>query len=60
MHSLTGILTEYPVGEGVLDWAIRKEYFKPKPELAANPSYVGQFTSVEQEHFHYENGEWIG
>jgi hypothetical protein len=56
-HSLSGILTEYPLGVGVFDWAIENGFFAPKTVEKSLPKFVGQFTSGAQEHFHYENGE---
>jgi hypothetical protein len=55
-HSLTGILTEYPVGVGVFDWAIANGKFKPKPNKLLNSFFVGQFTTAAMLHYHYENG----
>ena len=59
-HSLTGVLTAYPLGEGCFDWAERLEVIGMKPERLvakrSDPAFVGGFTSAAQEHFHYENG----
>lgn len=55
-HSLTGILTEYPVDEGVFDWAIEHNLFKPKPDKRLDAVFIGRFTSGAQEHFHYVAG----
>ena len=55
-HQLTGVLTCYPVGTGVYDWAIDGQYFKPQREYQHSPRFIGRFTSASQEHEHYENG----
>jgi len=55
-HELTGVLTEYPVGVGVFDWAIANGKFKPKPEKRLDAKFIGQFTTALMRHNHYENG----
>ena len=55
-HSLTGILTEYPVDEGAFDWATSHGLFKPKPDKRIDAHFIGRFTSGAQEHFHYVDG----
>jgi hypothetical protein len=55
-HALTGVLTEYPVGMGVFDWAIASGRFKPKPDKLLDASFIGKFTSATMEHHHYEDG----
>jgi len=56
-HSLTGLLTAYPINCGVFDWAVENEYFNPKKDLHKTPNFIGGFTSASQEHYHYENGK---
>jgi hypothetical protein len=56
-HKLSGILTEYPIDILVYEWAIINEYFKPKHDYHTTPKYKQSFTSLRQEHFHYEDGE---
>jgi hypothetical protein len=55
-HSLSGILTAYPVDEGVFDWAIARGLFKPKPGKNLDARFIGRFTSAAQEHYHYVDG----
>ena len=55
-NRLTGVLTEFPVDIGVLDWAIRFAGFSPPPEKRSSPAYVGRFTSGAVVHFHFEGG----
>ncbi|MEH0154523.1 hypothetical protein V6R21_10290 [Limibacter armeniacum] len=62
-NSLNGILTKYPLDQGVLDWAIENDLVGMRPEtlenVKNNPKRVGEFTSASMEHFHYEGGEII-
>lgn len=55
---LTGILTAYPLDEGVYDWATRQGLFPAdKPASAA---FIGSFTSASQEHYHFHEGAELG
>jgi hypothetical protein len=56
-NQLTGLLTEYPIDEGIYDWSIKHEFFHPKREEQKTPVFKGRFTSARQQHFHYKNGE---
>lgn len=56
-HKLTGLLTEYPIDEGVFDWAIQNGYFEIKNEKHSEPKFIQSFTTASQEHYHFENGE---
>ncbi|MER5628669.1 hypothetical protein ABT061_47415 [Streptosporangium sp. NPDC002544] len=53
---LTGMLTEYPLDTGVYDWAIEHDHFQPRAAHQQTPSFVGRFTTAQQEHFHYTDG----
>ncbi|MEY2250741.1 DUF7710 domain-containing protein [Comamonas sediminis] len=55
-HGLTGLLTEYPIGTGVFDWAIASGKFKPKPAKKLDAAFIGQFTTASMAHHHYEDG----
>ncbi|USE71335.1 hypothetical protein CTT31_19815 [Pseudoalteromonas maricaloris] len=59
-NSLTGILTKYPLDQGVFDWAVENEMHNIKAEKIAEkskqPNFIGGFTSASQEHYHYEKG----
>ena len=57
---LTGVLTEYPVGTGVLDWTMAMGYFTPKPEKLSDPEFVGRFSSASMKHIHYRDGVRAG
>ena len=58
---LSGMLTEYPVNIGVLDWAI-EEYLvnmntEKLMEKRQDPRFVGSFTTASMNHFHYDDGK---
>jgi hypothetical protein len=55
-HKLTGVLTQYPLGTGVYDWAIENELFEPKKEHENSSDFIQQFTCAAQEHYHFEDG----
>jgi hypothetical protein len=55
-HQLSGLLTQYPVGEGVFDWAVATGRFKPRPDKAITASFIGAFSTAFAEHHHYEDG----
>lgn len=56
-HKLSGVLTQYPLGMGVYDWATENGLFNPSKEHGASPSFIQQFTCAAQEHYHFEDGE---
>ncbi len=60
LHGLTGILTQYPLNDGVYDWALRKGLFKITNEKHLTARFIGGFNSASQQHFHYENGQREG
>lgn len=53
---LSGILTKYPVGISVYQWAVDNENFKVKSGRDCSPEFIQKFSSSAQEHMHYENG----
>ncbi|OCK48484.1 hypothetical protein BA766_00365 [Stenotrophomonas maltophilia] len=55
-HSLTGVLTCYPLNEGAYDWALRLGTFKPKCPEQCNALFIGGFTCASMEHVHVEDG----
>jgi hypothetical protein len=57
-ESVSGILTCYPVGCAVYDWAIAAGFYKPNPSAKSHksPRQVASFSSAYLEHYHYENG----
>lgn len=60
-NKLTGMLTKYPLNQGVFDWAKENDLINMKPEKLEqkknDPIFVGGFTTASMEHYHYENGE---
>lgn len=56
LHGLSGLLTEYTVGEGAYDWAVHTGHFKPRAEKTINSELISRFTSGQMKHFHYSNG----
>ncbi|SHK44286.1 hypothetical protein SAMN02745181_3830 [Rubritalea squalenifaciens DSM 18772] len=59
VHSLSGVLTKYPMDCGVYDHAVAEGYFTPKKDYQNSPAFISAFTSASQEHYHYENGVLI-
>ena len=54
-HRLTGILTQYPVGEGCYDHAVRLDRFKPSKPHHGTPEHVAGFSPALQ-HVHVKDG----
>ena len=55
-HSLTGVLTNYPIDVFVYDWAIDQGFFTPKRDNQKEAHFIGNFSSASQEHWHFKNG----
>ncbi|WET67845.1 hypothetical protein [Sphingobacterium sp.] len=55
-HKLSGVLTAYPIDEGVYDWALFNDFFSVKKQAQMEPGFIQKFTSASQDHYHYENG----
>jgi hypothetical protein len=56
-HSLTGILTEYPVGDGCYDIAVKDGAFRPTKPHHGLPGHVGGFSPSRTEHIHVNHGQ---
>lgn len=56
-YRLSGVLTLYPIDQGVYDWAIANNSFSVKNEHEKQSEFIQKFSSATQEHYHYENGE---
>ncbi|MEK6376026.1 MAG: hypothetical protein AABO58_25405 [Acidobacteriota bacterium] len=58
-NTLTGtlLITRYPVGKAVYDWAVATGQFTPKGEKHRSAEFIANFSSGAQDHFHFENGE---
>jgi hypothetical protein len=55
-YGLSGVLTNYPVDEGVYDWALAKGNFKIKREDQTQAKFIQSFSSAYQEHYHFVDG----
>src|SRR5688572_24367025 len=57
-NRLTGCLTRYPVNTGSYDWAVEQGLVNEKlaARAAADPDFIGSFSSASFEHRHYEAG----
>ncbi|WP_223847367.1 DUF7710 domain-containing protein [Hymenobacter montanus] len=53
-HGLTGVLTRYPLDQGVYDWALEQQAFQPSKPEHTQASFIQRFTSANQEHYHYD------
>ena len=54
-HKATGMLTEYPVGDGCYDAAVREGRFRPTGEHHGSPQHVVRF-SPGLDHLHLRDG----
>lgn len=55
-NRLSGTLTEYPVGDGCYDIAVRRGSFRPTREHHGSPQHVAGFSPGWTRHLHYEDG----
>ncbi|WP_433900162.1 DUF7710 domain-containing protein [Sphingobacterium puteale] len=55
-HKLSGVLTAYPIDEGLYDWALFNDFFNVKKQAQMEANFIQQFTFASQDHYHYENG----
>jgi hypothetical protein len=56
-NKLTGLLTKYPVNQGVYEWSINNNLFSPKKDSEKSSEFIQKFTTASQEHYHYLNGK---
>jgi len=56
-RALSGVLTAYPLDEGVYDWAVRESVFVIKSPEQETSDFVQKFTSASQPHVHFEDGD---
>ena len=54
-YQLCGVLTKFPVGVSVYDYAVAQEWFMPIQEHQRSPKFIQQFSSASLEHFHYDD-----
>lgn len=55
-HKLTGVLTQYPLNQGVYDWAIENTLFEVTKAHESRAEFIQQFTCAGQQHYHFEHG----
>jgi hypothetical protein len=55
-NPLTGILTEYPVGDGCYDIAVRDNHFAPSKPHHGTPTHVAGFSTSHTDHIHVRDG----
>ncbi len=56
-NKCSGMLTEYPLNVSVFDWAVESGFFALEKIENKPMSFVQNFTSASQQHFHYINGD---
>ena len=54
-HSITGMLSEFPLGESTYDHAIRLGLFHPKNDKERSGWFIAEF-SPRLPHYHFEDG----
>jgi hypothetical protein len=57
---LTGILTEYPVGDGCYAIAVRDGHFRPSRPHHGTPHHVARFSHGNTAHVHVRDGREDG
>jgi hypothetical protein len=55
-HRLNGVLTEYPVGDGCYDIALRQGHFSPHRPHHGSPAHVAGFSPSHTDHVHVRDG----
>lgn len=58
-NSLSGLLTKYPIGISVYDWAVKNDHHPNSVNKPISASAIERFTSACLEHYHYESGEKV-
>lgn len=58
-HGVSGLLTEYPVGDGCFDIAVEEGHFTPSKPHHGTPSHVASFSPGWTNHVHVEDGERV-
>ncbi len=54
---LTGTLTEYPVDNGMYDYATAMGHFKPSKPEHETSLFIGKFSGEGISHVHYEDSK---
>ncbi len=58
LHKLSGILTEYPVGDGCYDIAVSEGRFRPSKPHHGTASHIASFSPGWTRHVHFEHGAY--
>jgi len=53
MRRVSGVLTRYPLGIAVYDWAVLAGVFRPQHPEQEAPRFIQRFCSAALEHHHY-------
>jgi len=59
-HGVSGLLTEYPIGDGCYDIAVRDGHFRPSKPHHGSAAHVARFSPGWTWHDHIENGATAG
>jgi hypothetical protein len=55
-HGVTGLLTEYPIGDGCYDIAVAQGRFRPTKPHHGSPKHIAGFSPGWTEHIHVDQG----
>jgi hypothetical protein len=55
-HAISGVLSEFPLGESTYDHATRLGLFSPKNDTERSGEFIADF-SPRLPHYHFENGQ---
>lgn len=53
-YGLEGLLTKYPLDQGVFDWAVENG-FTDANQRSSSAATIQKFSSAAMEHYHFEN-----
>lgn len=57
-HAISGMLSEFPLGESTYDHATRLGLFRPKNEKERSGEFIAQF-SPRLPHYHFTDGQQV-
>lgn len=63
-NEVSGMLNHMPIDISLYDWAIKKEYFKPKitekyGDRQFQPRFKQKFSCASLHHWHFEDGQEV-
>ncbi len=53
-NKLEGVLTAYPLNQGVYHWALDNNLFTPTLPSHFRNTFIQKFTAASQEHYHFD------